>query len=516
MEFDCIVQGGRIADGTGTREPFEADVGINGDRIAAIGELSGAEARVTIDASGRIVSPGFIDVHVHSELSLVGGRDQMATIHEGVTTHLLAPDGFSWAGLSSQRAREFWGYAHFAYGDLNPSLDWPAIEDYMGMYPGNTPANVCPQVPHCALRLAVMGWDARTPDTDELMAMEQLTREWMEAGAVALNLGLDYQPSANADFAELVALCKVTASYGGIYAAHLRYCDYGRGPAWDEIIELAGAAQIPVHVSHERVDEETLEKLERVDREGVDLTFESYLYPAGMTHGVMILPMKYQSGSLDEVLARLVDPSVRAESLPAMSEKLGVKKGTQIISYTGSGRYLGMTLGEAAASVDKSSEEFLYDLIIDEAGNEMLIFPWQTPDEENDAILEATARHPRMMVASDGVYEVPHPHPRGVGCFSRFLRRYVREQAVLSVEQAVHKMSGFPAQRFGMKDRGGIAEGMAADIVVFDLETVADRATWSDPRELAVGVDDVIVNGTCVKQGGVITGALPGQVVRRS
>lgn len=516
MEFDSIIRGGRIADGTGTRTLFDADLGIRKGSIAAIGDLSSSQAAITIDASDRIVSPGFIDVHVHSELSLVGGRDQMTTIHEGVTTHLLAPDGFSWAGLAPQLAREFWDYAHFVYGDLDPSLNWPSIQDYLEMYPGNTPANVCPQVPHCTVRLAAMGWDARTPDAGELEAMEQGTREWMEAGAVALNLGLDYQPSAHADFAELVALCKVTAAYGGIYAAHLRYGDYGRAGAWDEIIELAGAAGIPVHVSHERVDEETQEKLERVDRAGVDLTFESYLYPAGMTHGVMMLPMKYQAGSLDQVLDRLADPAVRAESLPVMREKLGVKNGSQIIANTGSGRYLGMTLGDAAASVNESCEEFLYDLIIDEAGVEALIFPWQTPDEENEAILEATARHPRMMVASDGVYEVPHPHPRGAGCYARFLRRYVREQAVLSVEEAVHKMSGFPAQRFGIGDRGVIAEGKAADLIVFDLETVADRSTWSEPLELAVGVDDVIVNGTCVKQGGSVTGALPGQVVRRS
>jgi len=517
MEYDCIIRGGQLVDGSGTRPPFAADLGISGDRITAIGDLSTSAAAVSVDATGRIVSPGFIDVHVHSELSLLGGRDQMATIHEGITTHLMAPDGFSWAGLSPQRAREFWEYARFAYGDLDPALNWPLIDDYMGLFPGNIPANVCPQVPHCALRLAVMGWEAQTPDAVQLAALESLTREWMEAGAVALNLGLDYQPSAHADFAELVALCKVAASYGGIYAAHIRYCDYGRARAWDEIIELAGAAEIPVHVSHERVDAESLEKLDQVDRDGVDLSFESYLYPAGMTHGVMMLPMKYQAGSLDEVLGRLADPAVRAESLPLMSEKLGVRKGTQIVSYTGSGRYLGMTLAEAAATVGKECEEFLYDLIIEEEGIEMLIFPWQTPvEDDNDAILEATARNPRMMVASDGVYEVPHPHPRGVGCFARFLRRYVREQPVLSIEEAVYKVSGFPAKRFSLKDRGVIAEGLAADIVVFDLGTVADRATWSEPRQLAVGVDDVIVNGTFVKQGGIITGALPGQVVRRS
>ena len=450
MEFDSIIRGGTIADGTGARAPFAADVGIVGDRIAAVGDLSASQASLTVDASGRIVSPGFIDVHVHSELSLLGGRDQMATIHEGVTTHLLAPDGFGWAGISLQRSREFWEYARFAYGDLDPALDWPSPEAYLSLFPGNTPANVCPQVPHCAVRLAAMGWEARPADAAELAAMEQSTRDWMEAGAAALNLGLDYQPSANADLQELVALCKVTASYGGIYAAHLRYQDYGRPDAWDETIELAAAAGIPVHVSHERVDGDTRGKLERVDREGVDLTFESYLYPAGMTHGVMLLPMKYQVGNLEEVLTRLEQPSIREECLAGMEGKLGLDTGAQIICNTASGRFLGMTLGDAAVSVDKTHAEFLYDLIVEEEGVEMLIFPWPAAAADNDAILETTAVHPRMMIASDGVYEVPHPHPRGSGCFAQVLRRFVREKALLSVEQAVHKMSGFPAQRFGL------------------------------------------------------------------
>ena len=515
MEFDCIIRGGRIADGTGARAPFAADVGIAGDRIAAVGDLAASQAGVTIDASGRIVSPGFIDVHVHSELSLLGGRDQMATTHEGVTTHLLAPDGFGWAGISRQHAREFWEYARFAYGDIDLTFDWDTPEAYLSMFPGNTPANVCPQVPHCAVRLAAMGWEARPADAAELAAMEQSTRDWMEAGAAALNLGLDYQPSANADLQELVALCKVTASYGGIYAAHLRYQDYGRPGAWDEIIELAGAAGIPVHVSHERVDGDTQAPLERVEREDVDLTFESYLYPAGMTHGVMLLPMKYQVGTLAEVLSRLEQPSIRAECLAGMEGKLGLDTGAQIIGNTASGRYLGMTLREAAASVGKTHAEFLYDLIVEEAGVEMLVFPWPAAAVDNEAILDTTAVHPRMMIASDGVYEVPHPHPRGFGCFARVLGRFVREKGLLSIEQAVHKMSGFPAQRFGLRDRGGIAVGMAADIAVFDPETAADRATFDQPMELSVGFDDVIVNGTCVKQGGEITGALPGRVVGR-
>jgi N-acyl-D-amino-acid deacylase len=515
MEFDHIIRGGQIADGSGTTKLFAADIGVNGDRIVAIGNLQSAQSQSTIDAAGQVVCPGFIDVHIHSELALLGGRDQLASVHQGVTTQLLAPDGFGWAPLSPQHAREFWHYAHFAYGATQLSFDWPTAEAYLDLFPGRIPANVYPQVPHCAVRLAAMGWAPRVATEAELGIMEEKTREWMEAGAGALCLGLDYQPSANADLRELVALSKIAASYGGVYAAHLRYQILGRPAAWEEIIDLSLQANIPVHVSHEGVDEQNESLLERADREDIDLSFESYLYAAGMTHVVMMLPMEFQIGSPQEVLDRMKLSRTREISLPYLKDKLGTQ-GNQIVGHTGSGRYSGMTLAQAAQSEGKSWEEFAYDLVIEEEGVEAFIFPWQVSEQEKETKLRRTAVHPRAMIASDGVYNVPHPHPRGYGCYAQVLRRYVRELGLLSLEEAVYKMSGFPAQRFGLKDRGRIAKGLGADLVVFDPATVADRSTFSEPVQTAVGINWVMVNGQWVIENGAPTGKLPGRVLRRA
>ena len=514
MQFDYIVHGGKIADGTGEREPFPADVGVVGDQIAAIGKLDPAQANRSINAAGQVVSPGFIDVHVHSEISLVGGRDRLGAVRQGVTTQLTAPDGFGWAPLPPEQAQEMWRYTQFAIGDAEFTLDWPTAEDYLSIFPGNTPANVYPQVPHCAVRLGAMGWDPRPATDEELAAMVETTREWLEAGAGCLCLGLDYQPSAHADLRELVALCKLADSYGAIYAAHIRYRILGRKKAWEETFELAKQSGIPVHISHERVDDESAALLEQVDREGIDLTFESYLYPAGMTHLALMLPAEFQAGSLTEVLANLERSAVREKCLPHIREQLG--RGDQIVGYTRSGRFIGMILSEAAESVGKSREDFAYDLMLEEEGIETFVFPWQTPPEDNEVTIDRTAVHPRMMIASDGVYDIPHPHPRGYGCFVQYLGRFVRERQLVSLHEAVYKMSGFPAARFGIKDRGRIAEGLAADLVVFDPETVADRATWQDPVQPAVGVNWVLVNGVPVIDSGSPTGELPGRVVRHT
>src|SRR3982750_4747986 len=219
MEFDTLIRNGTVVDGSGQTPAARADVGIAGDRIAALGALDGATAARTIDATGRVVSPGFIDVHVHSEIELLGGPRRYGALAQGVTTQVLAPDGFGWAQLPPERARELYEYTLFAYGKRDLSFDWPAPGDYLALYAGNTPANVLPQVPHCAVRLAVLGWEPRRATDAEVRGMAKLTRAWYEAGATCLNLGLDYQPSANADFRELAALCRVAREYDAIYAA---------------------------------------------------------------------------------------------------------------------------------------------------------------------------------------------------------------------------------------------------------------------------------------------------------
>ena len=512
MAFSTIIVGGNIVDGTGKREPYVADIGIQDGYISAIGNLEKAETSNVISAEGLVVCPGFVDVHVHSEISLLDGRDQYGAVMQGVTTHLAAPDGFGWAPLPPQLAQELWHYTQFAYGDEKLPLNWQTPDEYLSMFEGRIPANLYPQVPHCAVRLGAMGWDARPATEDELKIMERTTREWLEAGACCLCLGLDYQPSANADLNELVYLSKVAASYDAIYAAHIRYQLIGRKAAWEETIEIAQQAGIPVHISHERVDDEAADILERVDREDIDLTFESYLYPAGMTHLAMMLPMEYQIGTPEQMLENLKNPDVRDESIVFLRNKLG--EGNQIVGYNKSGRYIGTLLSEAAKQEGKSNEEFAYDFIQDELAIETFVMPWTTPQEENDRILNHTANHPRMMIASDGVYNIPHPHPRSYGCFVQYLGKYVRERKLISLKEAVYKMSGFPAERFRLTDRGRLSPGLAADIVVFNPDTVADRSTWFDPVQPPVGVDWVLVNGTPVIEDGIITGKLPGKVLR--
>jgi N-acyl-D-amino-acid deacylase len=337
----------------------------------------------------------------------------------------------------------------------------------------------------------------------------------MEAGACALSLGLDYQPSMQATVSELVTLCRVVAEYGGIYVAHIRKQALGSAGAWKETLEIARSARIPIHVSHERIDEHTGPIISAARQEGLDVSFDSYLYPAGMTHLSILLPLDVQAGSLDAMLSRMRDPEVRSRALPHLRSALG-PYGDQTIGYTASGRFIGMTISQAAASVNKPWEAFAYDLILEEHGIETCIIPWPQLGLDDEEIIRQTARSPRMMVASDGIYNIPHPHPRGYGCFARILRRFVRERGTLSPESAVYKMSGFPAERFGLANRGRIAPGMAADIAVFDLAAVADQATWHRPLLPAVGIEWVLVNGRAVIADGQPTETLPGRVLRRS
>ena len=522
MHFDCIIYNGYIIDGTGRHPPFVADVGVRGSQIAAVGNLEGAQAVTTFDAQNHVVCPGFIDVHVHSEIALLGigdertrEQDRFAAARQGVTTNLMSPDGFGWAGLSPQAAREMWAYTEFIYGKAGLSLDWPHPRDYLAIFEGRTPINVYPQIPHGAVRLQAMSWETRAADDSALAAMERAVDQWMDAGAGSLCLGLDYQPGVNASLHELVALSKRVARHGGVYAAHTRNQVLGREGAWKETLEIARQAHIPVHISHERVDGQAKPLLDIVEREGLDLTFESYLYSAGMTHLALYLPMEVQAGSLSDMLQRMHDPHVRARSIAYMRPKLGAV-GDQIIGNTGSGRYVGRTLAEAAQSTGQTWAEFVYDLILSEQGIECFIMPWAITGQKREETLQRTARHPRALIASDGIYGIPHPHPRGHGCFAHVLRRYVRELGLLSLQDAVYKMSGMPAQRFGLSDRGQVAVGKAADIVLFDPETVADRSTWQEPRLPPVGVDRVMVNGEWIVIEGTPTGKLPGRVLRRA
>lgn len=516
MEYDLLIRGGTVIDGSGSQAASAADVGVQGDRIVAVGDLDSATAQREIDATGRIVSPGFIDVHIHSEVELLGGEHRYASLLQGVTTQLLAPDGFGWAPLTPDEVRSLWEATVAIYGPLELEPDWPTPEAYLALFDGNTPANVMPQVPHTAVRLKAMGWAARAATDDELEQMRGLVRQWMEAGATCLCLGLDYQPSAFSDTRELIELSKVAAEYNGIYTAHIRYNGIGLEAAWRETMEISEKADIPVHISHEYVREVTAELLDEAEQR-CDLTFESYMYPAGCTHLLNLLPIPLQAGGPAGVRQRLTEPAGREAIRTALEMRLMRDRELghrAIFAHTPSGRWIGQDMVSAAEQEGVDPGEFALRVFDEEYPEALMIYHRGGTADEINEMVNRTISHPRMMVASDGIYHGIHAHPRGYGCFARAIRKGVRELGAVTLEEAIWKMAGFPAERFRIPDRGQLREGNFADIVIFDPDTFADRATWDEPRLHPVGVDEVIVNGETVVKNGTPTDVLPGAVIR--
>lgn len=420
MGYDLIVRGGNVIDGSGAARVGPIDVGITGDRITALGDLTNQTAARELDATGRVVAPGFIDVHIHSEIELLGGPHRYAGLLQGVTTQLLTPDGFGWAPLTAQQVVELWEATVAIYGPLEHEPAWPTPQAFLGIFEGNTPANVFPQVPHTALRYRVMGWAPRPATDDELEQLRGLTRRWMEAGATCLCLGLDYQPSAFADTRELIELSKVAREYNGIYTAHIRYNEIGRAAAFRETMQIGQAADIPVHISHEFVTDET-EPLYEEARQVCDMTFESYMYPAGCTHLLNLLPIPLQAGGPPAVKARLQDPTARAAmraSLKGRLEQDRVAGARPVFANTHTGRYIGLSIFDAADQQGMDVADFAMRVFDEEYPEGLMVYHRFASEEDERELVRRTLAHPMMMVASDGIYNGPHAHPRGYGCFA--------------------------------------------------------------------------------------------------
>lgn len=525
MEFDVIIRGGTVIDGSGA-PGRPADVALRGDRIVAIeapGSLdpAAANATTTIDATGRVVAPGFIDVHTHTEIALPqeGAQGRLANVLQGVTTIMTAPDGMGWAPLPAAKARELWPSTIFATGPGNFDFEWDTVEKFLSIFKGRVPENVVPMAPHNGIRFAAMGWEPRLATADELAAMKRALREWMDAGAVGLNTGLDYQPGANSDTNELLELCRVVTEYGGMYASHMRYSGAGLAGAVRETMRLSRETGIPVSIAHYNNDGESADLLEEADREGgADYSFESYMYPAGSTHFLMSLPLPDQVGGPDALQERMKDPAYRDRLLGQIDLNLDrpqTSKARAYFSDTRTGRFIGQTIPEAAESMGISMPEFVRILVAEELPEALLVYHRGFTDEEFGPTVAATIQHPRMMVASDGIAHGKLPHPRGAGTFARVLRYQVRELKAVSLETAINKMTGFVADRYRLTDIGRLAVGKRADVVIFDPETAGDRSTWEQPRLEPVGIDAVLVNGQLVVDRGAWTGALPGEVLRR-
>jgi N-acyl-D-amino-acid deacylase len=514
--IDVLIRNALIVDGSGN-PGYKGDLAVEQDRIVAIGRLTGTEAELTIDAAGKVLCPGFIDAHTHSELEMLAGR-HTAGIQMGVTTEFIGPDGFSFAPLPPAQLAEYRRYLYGVYGDADVGWDWRTFPEYLERFRGHVLNNLVAQVPHGAIRLAVKGWAPGPASEDELEAMRRLTRECMEAGAVALSTGLDYSPAAHSDLKELVELAKVIAEYGGVYATHMRgYGATEREAAIAETIAIAEQAGIGVHLSHFfAVSSTHYTSAEAARARGIDITWDGYSYPAGCTTLAFVLPRTLQTQEILAFLEELKSPTLRRETHTMLEQAFPENSRAYFASLTQPGNKWmeGKRVRDVWRESGKSLQDFVFDLLIDEALAPLLVYPWPGTPEENETTMQRTLTHPLHMVITDGVYVGDFPNPRGWGTYPRILGRYVREKGWLRMEDAIRRMTGFPAMRFGLDDRGLLRKGMAADLVIFDPETVGERATFEMPRLPPVGIEWVFVNGVAVVDNGNLTQQRPGRLLR--
>lgn len=512
--FDIALIGGTVIDGSLAAVPKRIDVGIVGDRIAAIGDLGEATATDTIAADGLVVAPGFIDPHTHIEPALLDeGLASLAPTQQGVTTCLTAADGFGWAPLPRARARELWAATAGIYGPWPDGLETGSCATYLAAFEGRISVNLLPQVPHAAVRFAIQGWDTGTTTGPGLDRMRDLVDDWLDVGATGIAFGLDYEPGARATERELVELCRSLGPAGGTIAAHVRSQDAGRRAAWEELVRLGERTGCPVVVAHETLDDEGLELLEW-GRRVVDISVETYLYPASSTHLAMFVPAADRVGGPETIAIRLRDATFNRRVAASLAKTIGAElaAGERIVfaasadparvgqDLFGADSGRATSIGEIAAAVLRDDPDALF------------VFHHRETDRSR-ATLAATIAHPATIVASDGIFRPGRMHPRGYGTFPRILRAAVRDWHALDLPTAIHAMTGRTAARYRVPDRGSIAVGSIADVVIFDPATVTDRASWAQPDLPPIGIEHVFVAGQAVLRDGQPTAVRPGRLL---
>ena len=531
QQYDLIIRNGRIIDGTGSPW-YSGDIAIREGRIAAIGSLVNAQADKTIDAGQQVVAPGFIDMLGQSELSILVNPQLPSKIFQGITTEFTG-EGGSVAPLNDQIIAE----DRVGYERLDISPDWRTLGQYFArLERQGIGINVGDYVGATQVRRMVIGEDDRAPTTDELKRMRQLVAEAMRDGAVGLSTSLQYPPAPYAKTDELIALASEAARYGGVYATHLRSESDEIMPALDEAIRIGRAAGIPVEVWHLKVAgkrnwgrmREVIAKIDSARNAGVDITADTYAYPAWFNSLSAMVPPWAHNGGVARLLERLRDPAARRRIRRDM-ETVGSweNNGWQAISgpeaiLIGAVQnpslrpFQGQTLAQVARAKKADPIETLLDLLIeDRAFTYVAVFGMDEPDVA--LALEqpwVSVNNDSQGTSPDGILGKDHPHPRAYGTFPRILRKYVREERRLTLEDAIRKFTSLPAQRMRLGDRGVLKAGMWADIVVFDPESVTDRATFARPNQLSEGMQWVLVNGVPVIAEGKATGALPGKVLR--
>lgn len=500
---------------------FNADVAVEGGIIRHIGVLPpGSQAEREVDATGMVVAPGFIDIHTHADIALLARPDHLPKVMQGVTTEIFTNCGLGFApvtddGMAIQRS-----YLGGLFGsDNGVQWEWRSVHQFLSLFENRgVGANLAYLIPHGAVRVSSMGMEAREATKTELDSMAAMVRQGMEEGAWGLSTGLWYSPMRFASREENVRLCREAR----FFATHQRDYELDLFKATTETLEIAREAGVPVQIAHLQFNGEAnrdrapdlLSELDRWhDREGLDVTWDSYPYLAGSTMVQAMLPEWATAGGPSALLERLRRPEERKKILAGLAS---VDRGWDRTMLSGARSNInrpfeGESFDRIAAARGLTVPEFICAVL--EEDDLKACFVYHNAHEPD---LRAALRHPSQMIGSDGLHLEGKCHPRLYGTFPRVLGRYARDEKVLSLEEAVRKMTSAPAARIGLSDRGLLAEGKAADITVFDPALVADTATYQDPARYPVGIPYVFVNGAAVKWDNQPTGALPGKVLRRS
>ncbi len=534
-EYDLLIVHGHILDGSGSPW-FEGSVAIKDGKVADIGRLRNVTAKRLIDAAGLTVAPGFIDLHTHSDYTLLVDGTAQSKIRQGVTTEILGEAASAGPILGPAVADFDNGTAPLTQKD-GLHRDWTTLGEYFARAERQgISVNIASYVGSGQIRLDVMGNVNRAPTAEELTKMESLVEQSMREGAIGLSSGLIYAPNMFAKTEELIDLARVAAKFGGLYTTHIRGEGTNSPQSIGEAIEIAEQAGLPAHILHFKSNgqanwgrmAEFIKLIQTARNRGVDINADLYPYIAGMTSLEQCLPPKYLEGTADEVVARLKDPSARKEIREAIDKGLPGWDNNEVRDCGGwhgvmlascqkpeNKRFQGKRLDEVARLMRKDPVDALCDLLIAEHATPMAIY-----FSMSEADVELAMKQPWVGIGSDGAAVNPsmefmgRPHPRFYGTFPRVLGVYAREKGILTLPDAVRKMTSLPAQIIGLTDRGLLRPGMAADLVVFDARTVKDRATFEDPVQYPVGIPYVIVNGVVVIDKGEHTGAKPGRVLR--
>jgi N-acyl-D-amino-acid deacylase len=529
QQFDVIIRGGMVYDGTG-RAPVRVDVGIKGDRIAAVGNLSRANAQSIIDAKGLAVAPGFINMLSHSETSWLADSRSLSELRQGVTTQIFGEGSMGPLNDEMKKRRLE------AQGDIKVPIEWTTLAEYLDyLEKRGISQNVASFIGAPTVREYVIGLDDKPPTPAQLDQMRELVRREMEAGALGITTALIYPPAFFAKTDELIELCKVAAKYKGKYTAHMRSEGAQLIEAVQETIRISREAGLPAEIYHLKASgeanwpkmDQVIKMIEDARRRGVKLTADMYTYPAGGTGLDASLPPWVFDGGREAAYKRLLDPATRQKIADAVRTPTNEWENLYLLS--GSPEHIllasfkndslkpltGKTLAEVAKKRGKDPIETIMDLLLEDRSRIGTIYFLMSEDNIKKQIRQpwVSFGSDAASIAAEGAFLKSAAHPRAYGNFSRLLGKYVRDEKVISLTEAVRRLTSLPATNLGLNHRGLLQQGMFADVVIFDPETIADRATFENPHQYSVGVRDVFVNGVQVLKNGEHTGVKPGRAL---